>query len=223
MNSEITRNQYDTFDRIKSFGTKYGSRFAPGSRAVGLFADIAAVTTAMEANGVKQLSGTATFHGGTDAKNVAAELIREDMRAIRDTAEAISLAEGLPEFDDQFLMPRSGAVALLLTTARAFHKDATPHKALFVEFELPADFLADLAADIALLEKALDDKGGGLSEQVGGTAELTSQTLKGIAIRQQLLSIVSNKFRHEPGILAEWATATHTVRAARKPAAAAPK
>lgn len=56
---------------------------------------------------------------------MAAENLREEMRAIRDTAEAISEAEGLPEFDDKFRMPRSYSYEVLLTTARAFLKDAT--------------------------------------------------------------------------------------------------
>lgn len=216
MNNEVIRNHYDAFTRIEAFGGKHGGKFAAGSRAVALFTEMGTVTAAMEQHGVKKLSGSATYHGGTDAKSVARELVREDLRAIRDTAEAIADAEGLPEFDDLFLLPRSGSTAMLLAKARAFLKDATPHKALFIEFELPADFLEDLQADIALLEKAGDDQDSGMSEQVGGTAELSAQTTRGIVIRKQLLPIVRNKFRNDPGILAEWESAVHVVRPQRQ-------
>jgi hypothetical protein len=81
---------------------------------------------------------------------------------------------------------------------------------------MPEDFLEDLVADIALLEKAKDDKGAGLSEQVAGTAELSAAALAGIKVRKQLLPIVRNKFRGQPGILAEWETAAHIVRPDKK-------
>ncbi len=95
------------------------------------------------------------------------ELVREDLRAIRNTAEAISEADDLPEFEERFRLPRSGSRWLLLAKAKGFLADALPHKALFIGFELPADFLEDLQADIALLETAKENKDAGLAEQVG--------------------------------------------------------
>ncbi len=216
MNNQVIRNDYDAFDRMKGFGAKHGRHFAAGSRGERLFAGISTVVATMEEHGVKKLSGSAAYHGGTDARTLARELVREDLRAIRDTAEAISEADDLPEFEEQFRLPRSGSATLLLAKAKAFLKDAAPHEALFIEFELPADFLEDLVADIALLEKAKDDKDAGLSEQVAGTAELSAAALAGIKLRKQLLPIVRNKFRSQPGILAEWETASHIVRPDKK-------
>lgn len=212
MNNEIIRNHYDAFDRISGFGKKHGGAFAPESRAAKLFSEIAAVVGKMEENGVKKISGTAGYQGGTNAKQLAAELVREDLRTIRDTAESISEAEGLPEFDDQFRMPRTSSYGVLLSHAKAFLKDAGPHAALFVEFEMPADFLTQLDAHIKLLEKGGDEQTTGLSEQVAGTAELAALTTRGTGLRKQLLTIVRNKFRGEPGILAEWEAAQHIVR-----------
>jgi len=222
MNNQIIRNHYDAFDRIKAFGAKHGSQFTAGSRAAGLFTGIGTVVVAMEEDGVKKLSGSASYHGGAGARRIARELVREDLRAIRNTAEAISEADDLPEFEEQFRLPRSGSALLLLSKAKAFLADATPHKALFIEFELPADFLEDLQADIALLEKAKDDKDAGLAEQVAGTAELSANALQGIKLRKQLLPIVRNKFRSQPGILAEWETAVHIVRPDKKAEEAVP-
>jgi hypothetical protein len=216
MNNETIRSHYDAFHRIQGFGTKHGGAFAAGSRGATLFAAMFAVVTRMEAGGVQKLSGTAGYRGGTDAKQLAAELLREDLREIRKTAEAIAEAEDTPEFDDQFMLPRSSSLAVLLGTAKAFLQDAAPHEALFLAFELPADFLADLQAGIARLEAADDDQQDGLSDQVGGTAELSAQTVKRMKIRKQLDAVVKNKFAGDAGILAEWATATHIVRPARK-------
>lgn len=217
MNNEMIRNHYDAFSRMNAFATTYAGVFAPGSRALAQFAVISGVVTAMEGHGVAKLLGTEDFRGGTDAKAVAAENLRAEMRAIRDTAQAISEAEGLPEFDDQFRMPRSSSYEVLLTAARAFLADATDNEALFLEFEIKATFLADLAADIAALEAADDTQDGGLSRQVGGTAELSAEVAKGLAARKQLIPIVKNRYAGQPGVLAEWATATRIVRPARTP------
>lgn len=217
MNNETIRNYYDAFARMNAFATKHGGVFAPGSRAQAQFAVIAGVVTAMEGQGVAKLAGSQEFRGGTDAKVVAAENLREEMRAIRNTAQAISEAEGLPDFDDSFRMPRSYAYEVLLTSARAFLADAATHQALFLEFEIKPTFLADLAADIAALEAAGEVQDGGLSQQVGGTAELAAQVTKGLAARKQLIPIVKNKYAGQPGVLAEWATAIRIVRPERKP------
>jgi len=217
MNNEMIRNHYDAFSRMEAFRVKYGIHFTPASRATAQFALNTAVVAKMEAEGVEKLSGTQEFRGGTGAKAVAAENLREEMRAIRDTAEAVSEAEGLPEFDDKFRMPRSYSYEVLLTAARAFLQDATDNEALFLEFEIKPTFLADLAADIATLETADNTQDGGLSQQVGGTAELSAQVTIGLAARKQLLPIVKNKFAGQPGILAEWATATRIVRPDRTP------
>lgn len=217
MNNEMIRNHYDAFSRMKAFATTYAGVFAPGSRAVAQFAVISGVVTVMEGQGVEKLIGTQEFRGGTDAKSVAAENLRDEMRTIRDTAEAISEAEGLPEFDDQFRMPRSSSFEVLLTAARAFLADATANEALFLEFEIKATFLADLDADITTLDEADDTQDDGLSKQVGGTAELSAEVAKGLAARKQLLPIVKNKYAGNAGVLAEWATATRIVRPERKP------
>jgi hypothetical protein len=217
MNNEMIRNHYDAFSRMNAFATSYAGVFAPGSRAQAQFAVINGVVAAMETEGVEKLSGTQEFRGGTGAKAVAAENLRAEMRAIRDTAQAISEAEELPEFDDKFRMPRSSSFEMLLTAARAFLADATANKALFLEFEIKPNFLADLAADIAALESAVATQDAGLSQQVGGTAELFAKVAKGLAARKQLLPIVKNKYAGQSGILAEWATATRIVRPDRTP------
>ena len=222
MNNETIRNHYDAFSRITGFGTEHGAQFNAGSRGATLFATIADVSAKMEQNGVKQLSGLGEFRGGTDAKQVAAEELREEMREIRDTAQAISEAEDLPDFDDQFRMPRTSSKEILLTTARTFLAQATANQALFIEFEMPTDFIPQLAAAIAALEAAETAQNDGLSGQVAGTAELRSQLTRGISARKMLLPIVRNKFRNNPGILAQWETAARIVRPQRTPKSPTP-
>lgn len=215
MQNDIIRKRYETLGRIETFGTKHGGAFTPESRGAKLFAKVAEVVDALEKAGAAQLSGTGGFRGGTDEKQFWAGELREDLAAINRTAVAISEAEGLPDFDDQFRMPRGNAYGALLTTARAFLEDATPHKALFVEFELPEDFLEDLAADLAAFEAAKDDQEGARGTQVGGTADLTALSSEGLKLRKQLNAIVRNKFRGNVAVIAEWEAAAHLERPGR--------
>jgi hypothetical protein len=187
-----------------------------------LFAGAKTTAKALEDAGADKLSGAGQYHGGTDAKAAALVELKEDLDAIRATAVAISEAEDTPEFDEQFRLPRSSSQTALMDAARAFLKDATPHKALFIEFEMAADFLDDLAADIKAAEDAGVAQGDGLGDQVGGTANLYVLSAKGMSVRKQPGAIVQNKFKGQPSVLAEWATASHFERPARVKAALAP-
>lgn len=222
MENDLIRRRYETIERISGFGKKYGASFAAGSRGAKLFAEATTTADAMKTAGADKLSGSGQYHSGTEGKVSAFVELKEDLDAIRETAVSISEAEDTPEFDTQFRLPRSSSQTALLDAGRAFLKDATPHKALFIEFEMPEDFLEDLADDIAACEAAGASQDAGLGAQVGGTANLETLSIKGMSARKQLHAIVRNKFRGNAGVLAEWATASHFERPPRsKPAAAA--
>ncbi len=215
MNNENIRNHFDAFERIEAFGVKYAGSFAVGGKARVQFDNNAAVVAAMEEAGVKKLSGTGDYNGGTDAKGLAALELRATMQAVVGTAEAIAEGEGMPEFDDRFRMPRSRSYEVLLTAGRVFHEEASLNPALFIEYEMPATFLADLQEDIDALDGADDIQKDGLGEQVGGHATLAGEVVKGMKARKQLKVLVKNKFRADAGVMAEWATASHIVRPRR--------
>ena len=213
MKNALIRRQYDMFEMIEAFKVKRGAAFAVGSRGATLFAANSANVTAMRGAGAGQLSGSGEYHGGTSSKRFWYGELKEDLTAIRDTAVSIAEAEDTPDFDDSFRMPRGSGYGVMATAARSFLADAAPHQALFVEFELPANFLTDLAGDLAEFEKAEDKQDDGLLGQVGGTANLAALSIQGMKIRKQLQAIVRNKFKASPAVLAEWETAQHIASA----------
>ncbi len=216
MTNDNIRRKFDTTDRMSNFGTKHLPEFTPTSRGNRLFQQTATVANTMRQAGAGKLSGTQAYRSGTTSKRFWYGEIKEDLEPIRDTAVAISIAEGTPEFDDQFRLPRGSAYDTMLAAARAFLKDATPHKDLFIEFEMPEDFLEDLAADIEAFEQADNDQDSALGEQVGGTANLADLAATAMDLRKQLNAIVRNKFKGNPGILAQWETAQHLERSPRR-------
>jgi hypothetical protein len=124
---------------------------------------------------------------------------------------AIAEADGLPEFDDKFVVPRSN-----------LRRDFEPRpdvpaggdtaRGLLIEFAMPEDFLANLQSCIARLESAAESRAMVSWCQVGGTAELAANSLAGMKERKQLMVIVNNQFADDAGLLAEWATVGHIVR-----------
>ncbi|MEO5915682.1 MAG: hypothetical protein ABIS50_15720 [Luteolibacter sp.] len=211
MENEEIRNQYEAYTRINAFGEKYGAQFDPTSRGRKQFTQIDTVVAKMVEHGVKKLTGKSGFHGGTGGKELAAQALRVNLRKIRKTSVSIAEEEDMPEFDDKFVLPRSASYEVLLTRARSVLQEATPHAALFVEFELAANFLDTLDKSIKRLENAGTDQRAGLSDQVGATAELVAAAVEGMKIRKQLLTLVRNKFENNVGVLAEWETANHIV------------
>jgi len=209
MQNNLIKRRYDTFSRIDGFHTKYGTAFAAGSRGATLFTAIGTVAEKMEGSGAKQLSGTGEYRGGTSGKRFWYGEVKEDLTEMRDTAVSIAEAEDTPDFDDSFRLPRSQSYDAMATAARAFLKDAAPHKATFIEFEMPADFLEDLADDLAKFEAADDAQDAGQSSQVGGTADLVDLANQGMKLRKQLQAIVRNKFKGNAAVLAEWESAQH--------------
>ncbi len=113
-------------------------------------------------------------------------------------------------------MPRSPSYSQVLTSARAFLADATPLAASFIEYELPAGFLTDLAADIAAFEAAKDDQGAGLTNRVGATRSVAEAIMAGIAALRKLDPLLRNKYRNDPVRLAEWFSASRVECTAAK-------
>ena len=211
MQNDEIRNQYEAFARIGIFGRKYAADFSATSRGGKEFAKVGGVVAEMEENGVKKLAGSGVLHGGAGNKALGAEAAMAFLRRIRKTAVSIAEAEEMPELDDKFVLPRSNAYEGVLVSTRTFLSEATPHAALFIDFAMPADFLATLQQIIDRMEKAATDKDDGLLEQVGGTAKLATNATTGMKARKQLLTLVSNTYAGSAGTLAEWKTACHIV------------
>ena len=197
--------------------------FAAASLGKTLFTDITAIVTELDGHAAAQSSSAGSQHQGTTTRGQARAQLRDAMEAIARTARAMS--SDVPGIADKFRVPHNNNDAELLTSARAFAADAAPHSAQFIAHELPADFLADLNADIAALEDAMSDQSGGGVGHVAARAAIDDTISRGNEIVHRLDAIVRNKYTNNPAVLAEWTSASHTERAPRRhtgPVAATP-
>ncbi|MEO5716400.1 MAG: hypothetical protein ABIT37_23175 [Luteolibacter sp.] len=208
-------NRIATFGRVLGFAALYPGDIPAASKADKLLTLIRDAETDATAGGTDQSSSGGAARGGTQTKADFYDELYEDLQALNRTAKAIA-ADEVPGLDEKFRMPRSPSYKAVLTAARAFLKDATPLKAEFIEYELPADFLEDLEDDIEAFEKAEDDQGDGRTQQVGATRSIAEAVAAGAAALRKLDALMRNKYRASPARLAEWLTASHTERAPRK-------
>jgi hypothetical protein len=211
---DVERRRFEMFARVRDFGATHSASFAAGSRGAELLAAVDALVAELEAHAAKQTSGaSASVQGATSRASARAEL-RDDLESISRTARAMS-AES-PGLAERFRLPRDNRNdQQLLAAARAFAADALPLKAEFLRHELPADFLDDLAADIAAFESSITEQNRSREARVAATSSIDSAIDRGVEAVRQLDAIVRNKFRDDAATLAAWTSASHTERPPR--------
>ena len=127
-------------------------------------------------------------------------------------ASSRSLAQDTPGLDEKFRVPESNNDQLLIAAARAAAVDAAPLSAQFIALELPSDFIANLNADIAALEAAINHHTNAVGDHVAAGVAIDDAIDEGATIVRKLNTIVRNKYRDNPAILAEWTSSSHTER-----------
>jgi hypothetical protein len=217
--NDYENRRLQMFVRVRDFGVAHASDFAEGSVGRTHFTNLTTIITEVEAHASAEVSGKGQARQGSSTRSIARDALREDLEAIRRTADA--MADDVPGLDDKFLLPPNND-QLLLNAARAFATDATPLRAQFIAHELPANFLEDLNSDILALETAISAQSGGVGDHVAAAASIDDAMSRGLDTVRKLDTIVQNKYPNNPGVLAEWASASHTERAPRSKGSTAP-
>ena len=209
MNDREAR-RHDMFGRVQTFGKANAADFAAGSKAAGHFARLAQIVADLDIEKARQNGGSAT------AKEVLFDSLRLDLQSIARTARAIDAGE--PGFADRFRNPPTPTQQALLTAADAFARELADPAivAKFVAYELPADFVADLADDIAAIRSADADMQSDDQTGVASTAAVGRLIREGMAEVMQLDAIMNNKYARNPDRMRAWDSASHVDRAPRR-------
>ncbi|MEO7933180.1 MAG: hypothetical protein ABIT76_08495 [Chthoniobacterales bacterium] len=217
--------RYDMFGRAATFGIDNSGDFAPGSKALGHFANIARIIKELDLAKAGQLGGGVTAH------SVRIDGLRLDVRNIARTADAIDQDE--PGFADHFPYPATGSQRDLITTADAYLKKLAPAvfpavdtpaelaaktalAAKFIDHELPADFVQNLMDDRAAIDGAKDEVESDDIEGVENTGAVGRLIREGMKEVNYLDAIMNNKYTRNPDKLRAWKSASHIARAAKR-------
>lgn len=215
------RSCNEMFQRVEDFGAVRTADFPASSLGQELFALVRAAIADFDRHSSAQSSGARDARRSTSNKDAARTALREALEQISRTARAMAFeVDGL---DEKFRLPRYLNDQKLRETGRAFALDAVPFKAMFIRYEMPADFLEDLAADIADFEAASQNQNFGIENQITATVAVDTAREQGMNAVRRLDAIVRNKYRNEPATLAAWERARHIERTTRsKKGATAP-
>lgn len=208
------RRRRDRLAGAGAFVSANGTDFAVDSKGGKAAAEIAGVLAEVETHSTSRESSRNALLQVTAGKRDTREAIRAQVRAINDTSRIIGLDH--PEVKGRFQF--NGASVgdrTLLATARACAVAAEPLKALFVEYDMPADFHDKLVADTDSFEQQLDNQTTGKGGRVAANASLEDALRRGEAALERLDTAVRNKYRGDAAKLAAWESARHLERAPR--------
>jgi hypothetical protein len=215
MNVNELKN-YERLTRVRDFGAAHASAFPATTLGGQLFAELNAAVAELTAQAATQVVGFNTSREGTTSKASARAALRERLAVINRTARALAVDQ--PAIAEKFRMPSGSGNQVLLNAARAFVTNATPLAAEFIKHELPANFLAELEADITDLEQAISAKHHNTEAHVSATAAIDTALESGLNALRKLDAIVRNKFHNDTAILAAWESASHAPHHVRKAA-----
>jgi hypothetical protein len=213
MNS-IHRRRVDRLARADAFASANSSDFPNTSKGGQAASDMRAAITEAEALDAARASSANALQLASVGKKDGRESLRARLRAISDTAKTIALDH--PELKGGFQFKgNSMSYRTLLATARAFLSAAQPIKALFVEYEMPADTFDKLSANITSIEQHTDKGTASRGERVAASASLESVLRRGEEALERFNIAVRNKYRDDPAKLAAWEAARRLEHARR--------
>ena len=210
----------EMFMRVHVFGTARSADFGPTTLGGQTFTALGQLIAELNDQASSQATGFGLAEQGTSRRSVTRQALRDALRAISRTAEAI--AQDVPGFDDPFHMPRPGNDQNLLQAARSIAASATPVSAQFISHAMPADFLTDLNSDIDDFQAAINHQSTGVGSHVQAGESIDQMIAEGLKLVKKLDAIVRNTYSNDPATLAQWTSASHTERGARRPQSASP-
>jgi hypothetical protein len=109
-------------------------------------------------------------------------------------------------------MPRNQSDQSMLATARAWGTDLPAVEATFIDFGMPATFVADLDAAADDFEASIAPAADAVDDRVEATAEIDASDHTGMVALRICDAIIKNIYANNPGKLAAWLSASHVER-----------
>jgi hypothetical protein len=122
---------------------------------------------------------------------------------------ANSMADEIEGVEDLFRLPRRRSEQNWLAVGRTFYNDSEAYEEAFLDYDLPAEFRADLLALINAVEAAASGADSSAAQTGGATGGLVAAFREAGKYSNKLNGIVENKYDNNAQKLSEWKTAAH--------------
>ena len=198
----------EALGRVNRFSTAHLAAFPVGSNATTDFARSAAIATELIPS--DSTPGTPASPA-TGARNHLFDEVWEDLLAIAETARSIARKE--PGFAADFRLGDDTHREIIATASSFLEKLQVPATAAkFIAYSMPADFVTDLETDLAAIAGKKSEQTDDRHEDIGDNARNRALVKEARDLIKSLGTSVKNRFRRDPAILAEWATASRIHR-----------
>ena len=198
----------EALGRVNRFAATHLAAFPAGSHALADFARAGAIATELIPSSSKPGLPASS---ATGAKNHLFDEVWEDLLAIADTARSIARKE--PGFAADFRLGDDTHREIIATASSFLEKLQVPATAAkFIAYAMPTDFVADLQTDLAAIDGKKSEQTDDRIEDIGDNARNRALVKEARDLIKSLNTSVKNRFRRDPALLAEWATASRIHR-----------
>lgn len=208
------RRRYERLGRVLALGSRHTSSFPPDSRGGKAITSLTSILRSLEALDASRSTNKSIVRQGTLAKNRLKESLRELLAMLNRTVNTMAL--DMPEMKGKFPLPHLNAnTQELLAAARSALEEAAPLKDKLLDYDMPADFLAELERQITDFETASGEQNTGASARVSDSAAINDAIKRGEEDMDRFDTALRNTFRDDPAIIQEWEAARKLERAPR--------
>ncbi|MFN0121203.1 MAG: hypothetical protein ACKV2V_11950 [Blastocatellia bacterium] len=199
--------------RVHDFGAKYQGDFAPGSHALELFAELNEVIGQILKNDTTQSTERKLAKQSTASRTQARNRLREMMQLMHNTARGMALRRR--ETEIRFEMPPKGNDAALLTAAHSFHAMARLLADEFIQREMSADFLAELASLITAFENTTTTRNESRTSHIVANNDIGEDIAEGMRVVGQIDPVIRNRYKGNKQMLLIWQVVSRVSRSGR--------
>lgn len=204
--------------RVVEFYPSHAGLFKTDTVAAETFAALGSAVAKVSEQASLQLAGKNELRTNTIVRAAARDALLKQIDRLSSTATAISI--GKPGLEEKFrLADRNDQT--LIQSAKTFAAEAETMKGEFLQHCLPDNFIDNLRASAAQLDRAILDQAASKNKRANATKAVNEAMAECLTLLQRVDAIVANTLADNPPALAEWnVTRRVAYRSKRAPEAA---
>jgi hypothetical protein len=187
--------------RVVEFYPTHVGVFKTNTVAAETFSALGSAVAKVSEQASLQLASKNELRTNTIVKAAARDALLKQIDRLSNTAAAISIDK--PGFEEKFrLADRNDQT--IIQSAKAFAAEAETTKDDFLQHCLPGNFIDDLRASAAQLDRAILDQAASKNKRANATKAVNEAMAECLTLLQRVDAIVANTLADNPPAMAEW-------------------
>ena len=208
------RRRHERLVRVNDFGTLRVADFAAESKGGMALERLGQLLPQIESKDSSSFTNQRVVQQASARRKGARASLRTQLATISDAAETIG--KDHEEVRDKFRRPRHNSNdRTLLGVARSVAAEAATFKALFLEYEMPADFIDRLNESIDELAQAIEQQNIGEAAQRAASGSVEQLLTEAEDQMERFDTAVRIKYLNDMASIKVWESARHLERPPR--------